>query len=1035
MLQRQNIVLPLAQGVDTKSDPKQVQAGKLLGLENGIFTTINSIRKRDGTVALGTGIIGDGVISNGSGLATYGNELLLADGSKILSYDESANAWVNKGSFISTQIDKNSVVRDTYSQTAQDGATATNGLQAYAWADSQSAPSIRYAIIDTATGQTVVSSTLLAANAITPRVLFTGNVFLFYFYSITDTALRVAVLPMTAPLATPVITTLTSTGAGSTAIDTTSPNYDVAVLPDTGDVVLAMNNANISGDGETTIRRYAAATPTVLGFTDIVVAKRCRSVSVIPVIDADNIRTYGCIVVFSWDNNASPYTSRIYWDLIRSDFTEKGLELLAGTFTNPLACMLITGCGYLNGGAEFYYANQITSTAVVTSRVVLNATYDTPTITPRWKRDVVPAGRAFENNGSVYLPTVHQSSLQDTYFLLDANGSVIGKALPQTAGPMPVQNTTSGIVGATYIMPTLPTISSLGDGSYRWAALEQAALAGNGIATATGVTSLTVTFDDPEHSYIYAELGTNLHFTGGIVQMYDGVEIVEHGFNLYPEGVTKTQSNSGGFLGLSDQQSVYSFTVCYEWIDHQNNIHRSRPSPVVEATFASGVTTGSVTLTVPYLQLTDKVGDRPVQLVVYRTTANGTILYRASSLTAPTVNVVGGSSATATISADISISDADLSVRPLLYCQFLSQQPYEVENDPAPPAKLVQLHRNRIWVVDSTQQLQLWYSKECGLNTPVEFNSGFVKQIDPRGGPITALATVDDKLLVFKQSHIFFIVGQGPLSTGQNNDFSDAILITTDVGCIEPRSVVGTPVGIMFQSRKGIYLIDRSLQVQYIGAAVEAYNNDTITSATLVARTNQVRFTLSTGKTLVFDYFVGQWGTFTNQYGYDSLIWQTIPVLLRRDGVVLKEAAGVYTDNGSPIVLKITTSWLTFAGVQGFQRVRRALILGAWKSAHDLQVDVCVDFNDAVIQSSLVQPTAATTYGGATPYGEGLYGGEFQLYQWRIDLARQKCQAVKFTIQDVPAVTAGEGCSLSSIGFEVGAKVGLAKVPASRTAG
>ena len=38
MLQRQNIVVPLAQGVDTKTDEKQVEAGNLLELENGVFT-------------------------------------------------------------------------------------------------------------------------------------------------------------------------------------------------------------------------------------------------------------------------------------------------------------------------------------------------------------------------------------------------------------------------------------------------------------------------------------------------------------------------------------------------------------------------------------------------------------------------------------------------------------------------------------------------------------------------------------------------------------------------------------------------------------------------------------------------------------------------------------------------------------------------------------------------------------------------------------------------------------------------------------
>jgi hypothetical protein len=140
----------------------------------------------------------------------------------------------------------------------------------------------------------------------------------------------------------------------------------------------------------------------------------------------------------------------------------------------------------------------------------------------------------------------------------------------------------------------------------------------------------------------------------------------------------------------------------------------------------------------------------------------------------------------------------------------------------------------------------------------------------------------------------------------------------------------------------------------------------------------------------------------------------------------------VWTDAGSSYALKATTSWLSFTNVQGFQRVRRAQILGQWYSAHNLQVDVCVDFDDTIVQSAVVTPTTPSTFGGVSPYGSGVYGGTFQLYQWRIDLARQKTQAVKFTIQDLPTATAGEGMSLSSIAFEVGAKKGLNKVPAGQ---
>jgi hypothetical protein len=635
--------------------------------------------------------------------------------------------------------------------------------------------------------------------------------------------------------------------------------------------------------------------------------------------------------------------------------------------------------------------------------------------------------RPFVSGGQIFVPVVYNSTLQSTYFVIADNGTIVAKALPGLAGNRP------GDYGGR-IYPTLASVTQVDSDSFLMPCTETANLGGAGFVTGTGVSSLTIDIDEPVHSFAHETLGNNLHFTGGFLQMYDGVNVVEHGFHLFPEGINNTVGTGGSIA-----PGTYQYSVCYEWRDQQNNIHRSRPSQeTVEAIIPAGPSTGQVTLFIPYLQLTDKTGDRPVQVVVYRTTSNGSIFYRVSSLTAPDPNVVGGALTLTFIDtlADSVLVQNGTATRPLLYNQWLAEintgEKAVLANDPAPPARLVQLHRNRLWVVDSTNPLQLWYSKEAEINAPVEFNDGLVRQIDPRGGPVTALATMDDKLLVFKQNHIFFISGQGPTATDEQNDLSDAVLITTDAGCIDPRSVVGTPVGVMFQSAKGIYLIGRSLSVDYIGAAVEAYNNEVVTSATLLNKESQVRFTLQNGKTLVFDYFVQQWSVFTGQYAFDALIWDGAYAMLRTNGRVLKETPGVWTDAGSSYALKATTSWLSFTNVQGFQRVRRAQILGQWYSAHNLQVDVCVDFDDTIVQSAVVTPTTPSTFGGVSPYGSGVYGGTFQLYQWRIDLARQKTQAVKFTIQDLPTATAGEGMSLSSIAFEVGAKKGLNKVPAGQ---
>lgn len=144
---------------------------------------------------------------------------------------------------------------------------------------------------------------------------------------------------------------------------------------------------------------------------------------------------------------------------------------------------------------------------------------------------------------------------------------------------------------------------------------------------------------------------------------------------------------------------------------------------------------------------------------------------------------------------------------------------------------------------------------------------------------------------------------------------------------------------------------------------------------------------------------------------------------------------GVYTDVGAAIKLKATTAWLSFANVQGFQRVRRAQVLGTWKSSHNLQVTVYNDFLEAPTQQVTAYPVAPGVYGGGSPYGSGTpYGGTQQGYQWRIDLARQKCQSVKFTVEDLPVGSPSEGMALSAISFEVGAKKGLNKLPADQIA-
>ena len=87
-MDKQNVPISLAQGVDTKTDFKQVVVGKLLVLQNGFFQTLQEIRKRFGYDALTNSIEGGGTISSGKGLTTFVDELLEWSGKKLYSLSQ-----------------------------------------------------------------------------------------------------------------------------------------------------------------------------------------------------------------------------------------------------------------------------------------------------------------------------------------------------------------------------------------------------------------------------------------------------------------------------------------------------------------------------------------------------------------------------------------------------------------------------------------------------------------------------------------------------------------------------------------------------------------------------------------------------------------------------------------------------------------------------------------------------------------------------------------------------------------------------------
>lgn len=688
-------------------------------------------------------------------------------------------------------------------------------------------------------------------------------------------------------------------------------------------------------------------------------------------------------------------------------------------------------------------------------------------------RSVYLAGKAHLVNSVPHVIIGHDSPLQSTYFscaLYNLNSLI---AIPK--GVVVAKVGASGGGGVPY-RSVLPAVNVVSTGIVQFAFPQRSVdilrTSNNSsqVVYFLGVASAAIDFTT--NNVQTMDLGRNLIIGTGLPQMYDGAVAVEQGFNVYPETFTAVGSGNDGDLSTG----LYGYKIVYEWIDNIGQTHRSAPSPnlsfnvaVAPAAFTGNTTNSSavittvsttvglqigmavsgsgipagayiisidstsqitisaaatataagvtitpgsikvVTLTLPTLRITEK---QNVTIAVYRTVANQTIYYRIDTqyLTYPIENSISTDSITfVDVIGDYSIVGNE---------QLYTGQ--EVENIAPPPALALAEFRNRAILIPSDNRYAYDYSKQVVAGSPVEFSDLFRQNVSTTGGPLIGAGVIDDKLILFQKGQISYVTGTGPSPSGANNDFSDPQFITADASLFDPMSLVQTPVGLMFKSEKGIYLLDRSLQTKYIGKDVEDYNQYTVTGAVLTPTGNQVRFTLSNGVVLVYNYYwtgedgIGQWGIFTGISAVSDCLHNGTHAFVTTAGLVSREVPAVYTDGATGINTKFSTAWVNLAGMQGFERAYYFYLLATYISAHTLTINIYYDYDDTVAQTLSITPAAG------------------ELEQWRIFLDRQKCEAFRIEVQEVGS--SGAGLTISGLNLVVGLKKGYTTIRAANSA-
>ncbi len=519
---------------------------------------------------------------------------------------------------------------------------------------------------------------------------------------------------------------------------------------------------------------------------------------------------------------------------------------------------------------------------------------------------------------------------------------------------------------------------------------------------------------------------------GSLVDCFDGAfssEMVPHDAPF-----VSTSFNS------IDAELDEFYTVVYTWVDAQGNIHRSpisnRALGDVEdgpRPFADHVcyvwdfpVTSFIDTTAAFI--------RPYRIEVYKETLTkpipvlvgiATMPFLTRVPTAPHIlRVVIDLPAITTVAGGNIYTAGDV-----------------LENQAPPVFKSLCATKGRVFGLTSDK---VFFSKPIEDRVAPEFNYNLTVSVPDSAGDTTAIAALDDKIVVFCENGLYILYGDGPNAAGAGGSFSQLLPIPGNIGCITKGSVGECPKGIAFLSEQGFYLIDRGLNLQFIGTPVTDKSANLLASNTgyfdIVSAVHDVegrhvRWICDPYKE---DPFHLIWYYDTNQWGVFSALGELHSILINNNirslyGVgaqatyIATEDPLVATYGGVATPMVARTGWIATAGIEGFQRAKRIAFLfrpGADPNGtapipkQPLFVDLFSDYQTAVDSTHDWDEAAMT----AMP--------DNQLLELQVQVKVQKVAAISIQFrEDVMTGQSleGVGATLSGITMRIGARKGPQK--------
>ena len=363
----------------------------------------------------------------------------------------------------------------------------------------------------------------------------------------------------------------------------------------------------------------------------------------------------------------------------------------------------------------------------------------------------------------------------------------------------------------------------------------------------------------------------------------------------------------------------------------------------------------------------------------------------------------------------------------------------------------------RIFARSVTDKWTVFYSKIFEDGVMPEFNSALTITLGPTR-KITAMGTIDDKVILFEKDRINMVYGEGPDNTGANGDFS-VEPVHSVVGCDSPKSVIEIEAGLIFFSSvtRQFHLLTRDMQLVDIGAAVETATGASdfeVANAYIDTKEHEVRFvvnniagdeygpTPTTGSgipenpprvrrtrdyppsaTMAYNYRYQKWSFYSSsRYRFSRhVIYKSEPV-----GIVTGIDAFSISDDDSKWenapATRLETPWIKVNQLQNYGAIFNITFnvkywsswedLGSGIQAGDLQVTLRYDNeNDEAGTSHVYRFRANQDF---QPQGR-------QALALKVRPGRRKCQSIRMIIEEVDttAVEISEPTYIRGRGWQV----------------